>query len=582
MWPWPYPSRWKQNVPSKPIGDKHPMNKTDLECSACGYRAPYLQPLAACPHCGKQWFEARYPYPELHDMLPALLRERPFNMWRYRELMPLRNDSSIVSMGEGGTPLVRLDNLALMLGRSNLFAKDERQGPTGSFKDRQASLAVSVMKENGINEVVVASTGNVAISYSAYCARAGIKLWAFLSSLVAAEKMREVAIYGTEVIKITGTYDQAKEVAATFAERKGLYLDRGIRSFAARESMKTLAFEMCEQLGAMFGPEVPHSLVPMRAPDWYFQAISGGLGPVGVWKGFQELREMGFIRRLPRLACIQVEGCAPFVNSFRAGLETVQNVPEPKTHIITLATARPGEAYPPLRRAVLESNGVMETVTDEESYRAMHALAKMDGISMESATGATFAGLFKLISAQTIQPEDVVVVNCSGHTLPVQEELLGPAWARSVDVSTGRPAAAPVPQEEGLLAALERLDERVQSVGIIDDDPNAVRLLKRILQARGQYILHEASNGHEGLEMIRRERPDAVLMDLMMPGLDGFGLLEIMKQEDALKDIPVIVVSAKELTPNERRRLAGQVQALLQKGSFTDQDLLGDIRAAID
>ena len=336
----------------------------------------------------------------------------------------------------------------------------------------------------------------------------------------------------------------------------------------------------------------------VRAPDWYFQAISGGLGPVGVWKGFQELREMGFIRRLPRLACIQAEGCAPIVNSFRAGLEAPQDVPEPKTHIITLATARPGEAYAPLRRAVIASDGVMETVTDEESYRAMHALAKMEGISMEPATGATFAGLFKLISAQIVKPDDVVVVNCSGHTLPVQEELLGQAWSHSVDVdigdagigdvSTSRPraAAAPVPplvpQEEGLLAALERLDERVKSVAIIDDDPNAVRLLKRILQVRGQYILHEATTGREGLEMIRRERPDTVLLDLMMPDLDGFGLLQVMKEDEALRDIPVIVVSAKELTPNERKRLAGQVQVLLQKGSFTDQDLLGDIHAAID
>ncbi len=564
------------------------MSRIDLECSSCSYRAPYLQPLVVCPRCGKQWFEARYPYNELHNTLPALLRARAFNMWRYRELLPLRDESNTISMGEGGTPLVRLDNLGLMMGRPNLFAKDERQGPTGSFKDRQASLAVSVMKENGINEVVVASTGNVAISYSAYCARAGIKLWAFLSSLVAAEKMREVALYGTEVVKITGTYDQAKEVAATFAERKGLYLDRGIRSFAARESMKTLAFEMCEQLGAMFGPEVPDCLAPMRAPDWYFQAISGGLGPVGVWKGFQELREMGFIRRLPRLACIQAEGCAPIVNSFRAGLEAPQDVLEPKTHIITLATARPGEAYAPLRRAVLESDGVMETVSDEESYRAMHTLAKMDGISMEPATGATFAGLFKLISAQIVKREDVVVVNCSGHTLPVQEELLGQAWSRSVDVSTPlRGVAAPVPrtripQEEGLLAALERLDERVKSVAIIDDDPNAVRLLKRILQARGQYILHEATNGREGLEVIRRERPDLVLLDLTMPDLDGFGLLQVMKEDEAIRDIPVIVVSAKELTLNERKRLAGQVQALLQKGNFTDQDLLGDIHAAID
>jgi threonine synthase len=150
-----------------------------------------------------------------------------------------------------------------------------------------------------------------------------------------------------------------------------------------------------------------------------------------------------------------------------------------------------------------------------------------------------------------------------------------------VDVSGVKPTA-PIPQEEGLLAALEHLDERIKSVAIIDDDANAVRLLKRILQARGQYILHEATNGREGLELLRRQRPDAVLLDLMMPELDGFGLLEIMKQDDSLKDIPVIVVSAKELTPNERRRLAGQVQALLQKGAFTDQDLLGDIQAALD
>src|SRR5512138_1468263 len=107
------------------------MSQVELECSSCGYRTSYVQPLAACPQCGKQWFEARYPYNELRSQLPALLRERRFTMWRYRELLPLRNDSNTISMGEGGTPLVRTDNLALMMGRPHLFVKDERQGPTG-------------------------------------------------------------------------------------------------------------------------------------------------------------------------------------------------------------------------------------------------------------------------------------------------------------------------------------------------------------------------------------------------------------------------------------------------------------------
>ena len=129
----------------------------------------------------------------------------------------LRPDN-IVSLGEGGTPLIKSRALAVDLGLKHLYIKDERQGPTGSFKDRQATVAISALKEMGVDEMVVASTGNVAIAYAAYCARAGIKLWAFFPSLTPGDKMREAALYGAEVIKITGTYDQTKELAARFAK----------------------------------------------------------------------------------------------------------------------------------------------------------------------------------------------------------------------------------------------------------------------------------------------------------------------------------------------------------------------------
>lgn len=555
-------------------------NPVMLECPACRYTTPYLQPLPACPQCGGEWLEARYPYAELRDTLADLWRSRPFDMWRYRELLPLRVESNSITLGEGGTPLIHAPNLSLMMGCPHIYLKDERQGPTGSFKDRQASLAISVMKETGIGEVVVASTGNVAISYSAYCARAGIKLWAFMTSMVPAEKMREVALYGTQVVKVTGTYDQAKDMAAAFAQRKGLHLDRGIRSFAARESMKTVALELAEQLGARFGPAVPGAPLPLRAPDWYIQAISGGLGPVGVWKGFEELRQMGLIDKLPRIACIQVEGCAPIVNSFHANLEKPEPVPIPQTRIITLATGYPGAAYAPLRKIVLESGGAMETVSDEEGFRAMHVMAKMDGISMEPAAAVAFAGLFKLIAQRLIKPEEIVVVNCSGHTFPVEADLLGGEWARSVEAPAAAPRPVPIIQQEGLMAALERLDDRIQSIAIVDDNPNAVRLLKRILQARGKYIIHEAYGGREGLAIIRSEHPDLVLLDLMMPEMDGFAVIEAMKADEKLRDIPIIVVSAlspQELTPAERKHLAGQVEVLLRKGSYTDLDLLQDI-----
>jgi threonine synthase len=552
-----------------------------IECPACGYRESLKRPLLNCPVCKGEWLDARYDYGSLRDRLPDLLAGRPFRMWRYWDLLPLRDPANILTLGEGGTPLLHATNLGMMLGRPNIYIKDERQGPTGSFKDRQASLAISFMKEQGITEAVIASTGNVAISYSAYSACAGIKLWAFLTSSVPADKMREVALYGSEVIKVTGTYDQTKKVAADFAQRKGLHLDRGIKSFAAKESMKTVAFEIAEQLGlaldegnTAWSPISPIQRPKFRAPDWYFQAVSGGLGPAGVWKGFQELYTMGFIDRLPKLASIQASGCAPMVHSFHKGLTEAEPVTNPQTLITTVATGYPGLAYTYLQQIVREHGGAFEAVSDEAGFRAMHVMAKMDGISMEPAAGLAFAGLFEMVAAGIIKPDDAVVVNCSGHTFPVEKHLLGDTWARNLDASA---AGRVTGTEEGLLTSLDRLDTRVQRIAIIEDDPDARRLLRRVLQARGQYQIFEASGGQEGIDLVREHRPDLVLLDLMMPGVDGFEVMETIRADEQLADTRIIVITAKTLTATERRRLSGQIEMLLQKGSFLDDDLLEEI-----
>jgi threonine synthase len=562
-----------------------------LECAACGQRVPLNSRITECEACGRDWLDARYDYQALARTWRQKLAQRPFNtIWRYREMLPLRNDGNIVSMNEGGTPLIHCNNLGMMLGRPHIYMKDERQGPTGSFKDRQASLAISVMKELGVSEAVVASTGNVAISYAAYAAQAGIKIWAFLTSTVPADKMREVALYGAEVVKVTATYDQTKQVAARFAEHKQLHLDRGIRSIAAKESMKTVAFEIAEQLAMVDGDYLPWQPVGSgdemprwRAPDWYFQAVSGGLGPVGVWKGFEELKRMNLIDRMPKLACIQADGCAPMVLSFRKGLEQAEPVLSPQTLITTVATGSPGPAYTFLQRVIRQHGGAFESVSDEQAFHAMHVMAKLDGFSMEPAAAMAFAGLLRMVQQGIIKPDDVVIVNCSGHTFPVEKHLLEEGWARSLYVEAGLPPAEvekallPLPQEEGLLASLERLDDRVKSVAIIEDEPDAARLLRRIIQTRGGYQIFEASNGREGLELIRRERPDLVLLDLMMPEVDGFTVLSTMKEEKDIADIPVIVITAKELTAQEQRRLSGHVESLLQKGSYIDLEMLDDL-----
>lgn len=558
----------------------------ELECGKCGHRQPFTLPTPACGACGHDWMEVRYDYERVRRLWPDILQQRPFTMWRYRELLPVRHDNFQISMGEGGTPLLRANNLGMMLGAHNLFIKDERQNPTNSFKDRQAALVISMMKEAGITELVVASTGNVAISYSAYSTHAGIKLWTFLPSLVPPEKMREIAIYGSEVVKVTATYDATKKVAAEFARHRGIHADRGIRNTGTRESMKTLALEVAEQLAAELGPPQPG--IPWRTPDWYIQAVSGGMGPIGFGKGYEELYRMGMVDRLPKLALIQAEGCAPMVRAFEKDRPVAEPVTNPTTRVITIATGAPGPAYEHLYRVVKAHGGAFEAVSDEETFRALHVLAKMEGLSIEPAAATAFAGLFKLLNKGVIKRDETIVVNCSGHTFPVEKFLLEEDWLKIVPtgpapqaepVKTTTPAPQPTPT--GLLGALDQLDKRVHHIIIVEDNPEAARLLRRILQTHGEFQIAEAHTGRAGLALIRETHPDLILLDLMMPDMDGFAVLDELKADATLEGLPVIVITAKELNAQDRQRLQGQIQMLLQKGSFMDDELLHGINALL-
>ena len=553
-----------------------------IRCLDCGHTAPFIPSSMHCPNCNSQWRAAEYDMAEVSRTFLHEIKDRPFDLWRYRELLPIRNPNPTLRLGEGGTPLIQAVNLGMMLGLPNLFIKDERQGPTSSFKDRQAAVTIAALKEGGVTEMVAASTGNVAIALSAYAARAGIKLWAFVTSLVPGVKMREIALYGSQVVKITGSYDQAKQVAAEFARQRCLYQDMGARTVTAVEAMKTLAFEIAEQMTMQMGapknstPEQPK----WRTPDWYIQAVSGGMGPIGVYKGFTELRELGIIDRIPALAPIQAEGCAPMVMSWKMGLEKAEPVLSPKTRIETLATGDPGRTYVMLRQQVNDTNGVFESVSDDEAFRAMHVLAKMEGISAEPAAGVAFAGLFKLVRAGIIKPTDTVVVNCTGHTMPAEQFLFGENWTRDVDLQP-RSDQEPTPQE-GLLSALNNVTpNRFPRVLVVDDTPEARRLIRRILQSQGDFEIFEAANGREAVEMANLQQPDLIILDLMMPEVDGFAALDQLRSQPQTANIPVIVATAKELTVDEKARLQGQIQSLMMKGDFLNDEFLSEVRSLI-
>lgn len=522
-----------------------------LQCSVCGNRQAY-EPFvpAVCKQCGAQWLEAQYDYEAFKREILRGLPGRPSNLWRYQDILPLENPASLDLYPAGGTPLWLSQHFASAISPARIYIKDERYGPTSSFKDRQAAVAVAAMNEGGVREAVIASTGNAAVAYAAACARAGIKLWVFMTSLVPQEKLREAALFGAEVIRVSGNYDQTKQIAAQFAQRRNLLLDRGASSIPARESMKTIAYEIVEQLG-------------WQAPDWYIQAVSGGLGPMGVYQGFREMYNMGLINRIPKLAVIQAEGCSPMVKAFKAGKDTAEPV-VPDTCIIILSTGDPGKTYSYLWSLILQYGGTMESVTDAEAFAAMRALAKSEGMAVEPATAVAFAGLEKMLRNGSIGRDETVVVNCTGHTFPVEKHVLGEQFAVDIHLSEGQ---TPAPRE-GLQAALENLDEKATSVLLIDDNADDALLIRRLLEARKAYRVYHAQDGWEGLSQARQKLPDLIVTDLMMPGLDGFGLVEELKLDPRTKHIPVVVVSAKDISPEERARLNGHIEAVYQKSSI--------------
>jgi len=220
----------------------------------------------------------------------------------------------------------------------------------------------------------------------------------------------------------------------------------------------------------------------------------------------------------------------------------------------------------------------MEAVSDAEAFAAMRSLAKSEGMAVEPATAVAFAGLEKLIRNGTIKANEKVVVNCTGHTFPVEKHVLGDQWAVDVHLSKDQ---SPAPRE-GLQAALENLDEKTTSVLLIDDNPDDALLIRRLLEGYKSYRVYHAKDGWEGLAMARENLPDLIVSDLTMPGIDGFGLVEELKLDPRTKDIPIVVVSAKDITVEERKRLNGHIEAVYQKGSLPPRKFVDKVIQTIE
>ena len=243
------------------------------------------------------------------------------------------------------------------------------------------------------------------------------------------------------------------------------------------------------------------------------------------------------------------------VQAFAAGKATADPV-VPKTLITVLATGDPGYSYVLLRKAVLSNSGTMIAIEDGETFAAMRRIASKAGLSVEPATAVAFAGLEKMLTDGVIRPGETVVVNCSGHTFPAESHVLGDQYLLNLELGA---------REEGLGAALRRLDEQMTTILVVDDNANDRRLIRRLLRAHKNYRILEAANGVEALQVAQDNLPDLIVTDLTMPEMDGFTLLERLKHDPATAEIPVVVVSAKSLSARRQSAAGTSVRVNLDE-----------------
>jgi threonine synthase len=289
-----------------------------LKCISCSREYPIDEIMYYCKSCN-DLLEVVYEKSELGKKSNASdWRKTPLSVWRYHPFLPFKEEVTRITLNEGGTGLHRCERLAAFLGLKTIYIKNEGENPTGSFKDRGMTVGVSKALELGVSWVICASTGNTSASLAAYAARAGLKRIVLIpSGKVAYGKLAQAMMCGAQVVQVRGNFDEALEMVMDLAERyKEVYLLNSVNPFRL-EGQKTLAFEVCEQLG--------------HVPDWIIVPVGNAGNISAIWKGLQEFKSLGYINKLPRMVGVQAAGAAPIADAFEKGSSEIKFVEKPET-----------------------------------------------------------------------------------------------------------------------------------------------------------------------------------------------------------------------------------------------------------
>ena len=380
-----------------------------LECSMTGerYEADRLHGLS---RAGRPLL-VRYDLGAVREALsPAILAERSPDLWRYRELLPVRQASNVVSLGEAMTPIVPLRRVAARHGSGELLVKDEGRLPTGSFKARGLAMAVSMAKELGVTKIAMPTNGNAGAALAAYATKAGIETIVFCPDDTPEINVREIALQGARVYRVDGLIDDCGKIVGEGAAAGNWFDMSTLKEPYRIEGKKTMGLELAEQLG-------------WTLPDVIFYPTGGGTGLIGMWKGFQELEELGFIGpERPRMVAVQAEGCAPIVKAYEEGEEHAPRWEDASTMAAGIRVPKAVGDFLILR-AVRGSGGLAMTVSDAELGAAVEEAASEDGLLLCPETGATLAAYEKARADGRVSAnERVVLFNCAtGLKYPMQD-----------------------------------------------------------------------------------------------------------------------------------------------------------------
>ncbi len=387
---------------------------THLECAATGehYAADQVHNLSAA---GKPLL-VRYDLDAVGKALNKdALAGRPADLWRYRELLPVRRTHDIVSLGEAMTPLVALPKLAASLGAGELLVKDEGRLPTGSFKARGLAMAVSMAKALGIRHMAMPTNGNAGAALAAYASRAGIRTTVFCPQDTPEVNVREIAAQGARVYRVNGLIDDCGKIVAEGRAKVGWFDASTLKEPYRIEGKKTMGIELAEQLG-------------WQLPDVILYPTGGGTGLIGMWKAFAELEAIGFIgRKRPRMVAVQAAGCAPMVRAFEAGSDHAVRWEDAQTIASGIRVPQAiGDFL--ILRAVRESGGFAVAVADDAIAAALDEVAGTEGFLLCPETAATYAAFKQSLADGRIgRHEQVVLFNCASglkYPLPPVERTL--------------------------------------------------------------------------------------------------------------------------------------------------------------